>query len=161
MASAVFHDIVIQTANALGDVTRQEALAAAQSAITPGQLIERASATTVQEQSVAAAALTPKMIALTTLTPDDEDNPSIDIDYAVGDRVYFAIPKPGDRYYMFLAIGETAAANALLQGDGNGDLQVLAAVVAGTLANSVVGSTIVAVDNAAGGAPARIIVEIV
>lgn len=161
MASAVFHDIVIQNANAMGDVTRQEALSAAGSAITPGQLIEWAAATTVQEQSVAAAGLTPKMVALTTLTPDDEDNPSIDVDYAVGDRVYFCVPKPGDRMYMWLADGETAAANALLQGDGNGDLAVLAAIVAGTLDNSVVGRTVVAIDNALGGAPARIIVEII
>lgn len=161
MASTTYHVIPIQTANQMGDVTRQEALAAAQTAITPGQLLEWASATTVQEHATGAGACIPKLIALRSQTPDDEDAFSIDVDYAAADRVYMAVAKPGDQYYMFLAIGENAAANAILQSDGNGDLQVLAAVVDATLATSVVGRTVVAVNNAAGAAAARIIVEII
>ena len=38
MASATFHNIVIQAASALGDVTRLEAIAA--EIITPGELLE-------------------------------------------------------------------------------------------------------------------------
>lgn len=140
MASTTFHDIVIQTANQLGDVTRLEALAAAGSAITPGQLLEHpAAAATVQEHAVAAGSATPKMIALQTQTPDDEDNFSIDVDYAAGDTVYYAVAKPGDVFYMWLAAGELSAIGSLLQSDGNGDLAVLAAIVAGTLGESVVG----------------------
>lgn len=160
MASTTWHDIVIQAANQQGDVTRQEALAAAASAITPGQLLEHpAGAATVQEHATGAGSATPRMIALQSQTPDDEDNFSIDVDYAAGDIVYFAVARPGDRYYMWLADTETAVIGSLLQSDGNGDLAVLAAIVAGTLGESVVGRAVNAVNNAAGGAPARIIVE--
>jgi hypothetical protein len=48
----------------------------------------------------------------------------------------------------------------LLQSDGDGALNTLAAVAAGTLEGSVLGRAIGAVDNAAGAAPARIIVEV-
>lgn len=154
MASTTYHSIVIQTANQEGDVTRLENLAAA--AITPGELLEKASATTVQAHSAAAGAAVPRLVALETQTPDDEDDFSIDVDYASGDTVYYAAAKPGDEFYMWLAAGENAAVNALLQSDGNGELQVLAAVVDATLAESVIGRAVAAVDNSAGVVPARV-----
>lgn len=159
MASTTFHDIVIQNANQQGDVTRQEALAVAGSTITPGLLLEHtAGAATVQEHATAAGSVTPRMIALQTQTPDDEDDFSIDVDYAAGDIVYFAVGKSGDRFYMWLAAGETSAVGSLLQSDGAGALTVLAAIVAATLGESVVG---IATEAVVAVALSRVIVEII
>lgn len=159
MASATFHSIIIRAANQLGDVTREEAVATAV-AITPGELLQwTPGAATVRAHAVAAGSVTPKMVALESQTPEDETAFSVDDPYDASDLVYFAVAKPGDEYYMWLANGENAALQALLQSDGNGELQVLGTVVAGTLAESVVGTAVVALNNATG-APARIRVRI-
>lgn len=157
MASTVFGSIVIQNANQLGDVTRRELLAA--EAITPGELLEIASATTVGPHSGAAGFLQGKLVALESQTPDHDTNPSIDEDYDIGDTVYYAEGKPGDIFYMFLAAQETTVMNppSPLVSDGAGALTV-AVVGAGTLEGSVVGVANEVV--AAGGARARIQVRI-
>lgn len=159
MASTTFHSIVIQTANQMGDVTRLEALAAA--IVTPGELAELTAAGAIQAHGAAAGTLEQgKAFILESQTPDDEDDFSIDVDYASGDTVYYTQAKAGDEIYAWLADGENAAITDSLESDGAGALAV-ATVGAGTLANSIVGSPVVALDNSAGGARARIRVRIV
>ena len=138
MASTLNHGIVIQTADRDGDVTRRESLAAA--AITPGELLQFDSATTVNAHSVVAGVLQGKIVALETQTPDDETNPTIDVDYDAADTVYYVEARPGDILNMWLAAGETTVMNppSQLQSDAAGALAVVA-VGAGTLANSIVG----------------------
>ncbi len=159
MASATFHNIVIQAASALGDVTRLEAIAA--EIITPGELLELAAAGTVQLHAAAGGTMEHgKIFALETQTPDDEDNFSIDVDYAAADTVYYVQAKPGDEIYAWLAAGENATIDEMLESDGAGALQVIV-VAAGTLASAQVGSPVVAVNNAGGGAPVRIRVRVI
>lgn len=156
MASSVYHSIVIEAANALGDVTRREGLAAA--TITPGELLDWDSATTVNAHGVAGGVLVGKMVALESQTPDSETADAINVDYASGDTVYFAEGKPGDVFYMWLAAQETTVANvSQLISDGAGALTV-ETVDGATLANSIVGVATEVV--AAGGARARVKVRI-
>ena len=89
MASDVYHSIVIQTANQYGDVTRKESLAAA--AITPGELLDFDSATTVNAHGVAAGFLQGKLVALETQTPDDEDNPPLT--WTMRQVILYTMPK--------------------------------------------------------------------
>lgn len=160
MAGTAYRTIVIQVANEQGDVTRRESLAEA--AVTPGDLLNFASATTVQPHNAAAGVLQGKLVALETQTPDSETAHSIDTDYDVGDVVYYAEGKPGDVFYMWLADGQTAVMNppSQLQSDGAGALNVVV-VADTTLVNSIVGVAEEALDNSVGGAPARIKVRIV
>lgn len=159
MARATPQTIVIQAASPDGTVVRQEALAGAAN-ITPGELLVISAADTVVQHAAASGVLTGKLVALETQTPDDETALTIDVDYANGDTVYFAEGRPGDEYYMWLADTENAALSDQLQSDGNGHLLVSAGG-AGILANSIVGYAQEAVNNAAGGAPARIRVRII
>lgn len=159
MAKTTFGSIVIQAANQMGDVTRLEALAAA--AVTPGELAELTSAGAIQAHSAAAGTLEQgKIFVLESQTPDDEDDFSIDVDYASGDTVYYMQAKAGDEVYAWLAAQENAAITDSLESDGAGALAV-ATVGVGTLANSIVGSPVVAVDNSGGGTRVRIRVRVV
>ena len=160
MASTVYHSIVIQAANEFGDITRREKLAAA--AITPGELLDFDSATTVNAHGVAGGVLQGKLVALETQTPDSATAANIDVDYASGDTVYFAEGKPGDVFYMWLAAGQSALMNppSQLISDGAGALTV-ATVDAATLTNSIVGVADEVKDNSGGGTRVRIKVRIV
>lgn len=158
MASSTYHSIVIRAANQQGDVTREECVAG-EANITPGELLEH-SAGTLLRHNTAAGVVVPKMVALESQTPDGESTFAIDEDYDNGDVVYYAVPKAGERYYMWLAAGENASQHDLLQSDGDGALAVLAAPDATTITESIVGRAVAAVDNSLGAVPARVVVEI-
>lgn len=159
MAGTTFGSIVIQAANQAGDVTRLEALAAA--IVTPGELAELTAAGAIQAHSAADGTLEQgKIFILENQTPDSETAFSINVDYASGDTVYYAQGKAGDVFYGWLAAGENAAITSSLGSDGAGALKVVTVGV-GTLANSVVGSPVVAVDNSGGGTRVRIQVRVV
>ena len=158
MASSTKQRIIVKVANAMGDVTRGEALAG-EAGIGPGDLLEHGASGTVLRHNAAAGAVTPIMVALETQHPDDEDDLTIDVDYANGDKVYFCVPKPGDVLNMWLASGENVAANAVLQSDGDGALAEIATIDATTVVNSLVGRATEAVNATA--AAARIAVEII
>jgi len=140
------------------DPTRIEATAG-EAGIYPGKLLEWSGGEFLRHNTAGGLVL-PIMIALESQTPDDEDDITIDVVYADGDIVYAWIPKSGDHALMWLADGETAAQHDLLESDGDGCLQVEAAVDATDIVQAIVGRCVVAVDNALGGAPARILVEI-
>ena len=74
--------------------------------------------------------------------------------------MYAWIPKSGDHVYMWLAAGETASQHSLLESDGDGALQVEAAVDQTDIVRALVGRAVAAVDNGAGGSPVRDVVEI-
>lgn len=155
MAGSTYQRIIIQAGQ--GE-TRVEALAG-EAGIGPGDLLEW-SAGTFLRHNTGDGAVIPKLIALETQTPDDEDDITIDVDYANGDTVYAWIPRAGDHAYMFLAAGETALQHSYLVSDGDGALAVEAALTDADIIHAVVGRAVAAVDNALGGAPARIVVEI-
>lgn len=83
-----------------GDATIKEA--EAEAAITPGHLIEKIAAGTVQKQATTALN-SPMLIAL----EDSLVGGEIDTDYDDGDRVYYAAAKKGEEYYVWLSDGET------------------------------------------------------
>lgn len=156
MASSTYHTIAVQAANEQGDVTRIEALAG-EAGIGPGDLLEWSAGTFLRHNG-AGAEVIPTLVALESQTPDGETTFSIDEDYDNGDTVYAMIPKSGDRVYMWLASGETAAAHDLLESDGDGALQVEAAVSDADLVHAIIGRAVVASDASA--ALARVLVEI-
>lgn len=161
MANTVFGTVIIQHANEEGDVTRREALAAAGSSITPGLLLERPAATTVQEHSTAGGVLEGKLVAIETQTPDSESALTIDVDYAVGDTVYYVEGKPGDIFYMWLAASQAAVMGTMLVSNGDGMLKLSSPSPpdATVVTNTIVGTPHVPVTT--GGAAARIQVRII
>lgn len=138
---------------------REEGLAGAAS-ITPGELLQGPD-TALIVHAAAAGEVVPKKIALEKQTNDVAATANIAVDYTNGETLYYAIAQPGELYYMWLAAGENAGANAMLQSNGAGALQVLADADATTVTESIVGRAKAAVNNAAGGSPVRIVVEIV
>lgn len=154
MASSVYHTITVQ---ANDDQIRKEALAHA--AITPGELLDINTDEEVEAHAGAAGVLPNKLIALETQTPDATATAQVDIDYAAGDTVYYAVGRPGEVYYMWLAASQTVVKGITqLQSDGAGALTPVS-VGATTLTNSIVG--VAAQDLTAGVARARCLVEIV
>lgn len=154
MASSTPHTIALQSQG----LFRKEAKAAG--TITPGHLIQLDSNGEAVVHASAGAVLQNKLIALESQTPDDDDAWSIDVDYVDNERVYYAVGKPGEQYYMWLKAGENAARNAQLESAGDGSLQV-ETVAATSLTNTIVGVAREAKDNSGGGAKVRILVEIV
>jgi len=155
MANATNQRIIVRSGP---NETRLEALAG-EAGIGPGDLLEW-SAGTFLRHNTGDGAVMPKMIATESQHPDDEDNASIDVDYANADTVYAWIPRVGDHAYMFLAAGETALQHSYLVSDGDGALAVEAAITNADIIHAVVGRAVAAVDNALGGAPVRVLVEI-
>lgn len=148
-----------------GDPISREA-PAADGPITPGMFVLLLTAGTVRPHNVAGAQgcnLVAREMELVGLAIDD--------DYETGDQVLYCAAKPGDRFYAFLADGETVVPGALLESDGAGALQALTAgvvtddgegaVTAVTLPGHACARALETVDNAEGGAAARIKVEIV
>jgi len=124
------------------------------SAITPGEVIEFATATTMQAQSTAGDA-DAMMVALEDPyirrghTTDD----TIDHDWATTQKVRWAYLQPGDVFYGFLAAGESVTRGAPLEFDGAGGFQ---AETTGT----VVAYAEETKDNSGGGASVRIRVRV-
>jgi hypothetical protein len=65
------------------------------------------------------------MIALESTTPKEGTTPAIDIAYAAGDVVRYAVGAPGQRFYMWLVAGTggDVAVGDLLESAGNGVLR--------------------------------------
>lgn len=155
MASSTYHTILVR---ATGEIARRE-MAAGEASILPGYLLEQTGATVVTH-TVADGPVTLKLIALETQTPNDTSNvtASIDLAYASGDTVYYAVAKPGDRYYMWLAASQNVVAGVTqLASDGAGCVQAIS-VTASTLASSIIG--VAAESKTTTGSTARLLVDI-
>jgi len=117
-------------------------------AITPGFLLELASATTVQAHSSSAGNVVPPMFAL----EDELQGNGITDAYAVSAKIQCWIPGRGDIVYALLANGQTASVGSFLESDGAGRLNVYAADVASSgeaqtiYPNPIVGVALEAVD---------------
>jgi hypothetical protein len=130
----------------------------ASAAITPGMLVERHVVSTVQKIRPHATAdgAAQKAFAFEheTIGKGITDN------YAVGDRVKYLVVNRGAEIYALVP----AAAPAIVVGDilgSNGDGRLKKVTVAATtLAGSEIAVAIEAVDNSAGGSPARIRVQV-
>jgi hypothetical protein len=153
MAKSFYSTIAIQ-----GCEVRKEALA--DEAIIPGQLLRFDADEELEKHATAGGVLVNKLVALESPTAAPGTTQAIDTAYAIGEIVYYAIPRPGDVCYMFLAAGETAVKGiSQLVSDGAGALQV-ATVDATTLVNSIVGVPAEDKDNSGGGSAVRVLVEI-
>ncbi len=91
----------------------------ASEAITPGYLVE--GQTSIAKQSTGATKV-PVRVALER----DELGNDIDTDYAVGDTVKVGAFHAGQRYFGFVASGETIAADDLMESNGDGTVVALA-----------------------------------
>ena len=131
----------------------------AAAAISPGHLVEMASATTVQKHGTAAA-----NAARTFAVERGEMGKSVTTAYATGDRVKVAHARAGDRILARVAAAATAiTAGMFLESAGNGCLRKLTtdAATDDTQRVSVVARAMEAVDNSGGGSEVFIVVEIV
>ena len=133
MASSTYHSI-----NISGDgIVRREALADA--AITPGELLEINADEEAAPHSGSAGVLPGVLVALEDPTAAAGTTEAIDVDYDAGDTVYYAVGRPGEVYYMFLAASQTVVRGVTqLQSDGAGAVTPVT-VDATTLEKSVVG----------------------
>ena len=154
MARAAEQRIIMQAGP---EETRIEGLAA-EAGIGPGDLLEHNAALGFLRHNVTTGPILPIMVATETQHPDDEDNVTIDIDYANADTMYAWIPKSGDIALLWLNAGETTAVGDYMISDGDGALLVEAAVDATDVTMSIVGRAMEIV--AAGGALARVLIEI-
>jgi hypothetical protein len=156
MASSTYHTILVR---ATGETVRREALAG-EASMKPGHLLEISSGAVVTH-NVANGPLVPKLIALESQTPDDTTGTtaSIDLAYASGDTVYYAVARPGERYYMWLADNQVVVAGVTPVGsDGAGCVQAIS-VTTSTLAGAILG--VAAESKSTSGAAARLLVDIV
>ena len=106
-----------RTVRIKGDGIRKERAAAA--AITPGQLVELASATTIQRHSTAGG---PAQRAF--LIEDDHQGLGINDNAASGAMLTYEIFPRGAEVNALLSDGENAAVGNFLESNGDGDLQV-------------------------------------
>jgi hypothetical protein len=117
--------------------------------VTPGMMLEYATATTVLPHSTAGALPAPLMFAVEMSV----DGRGIDDKYdEAGEAVPHQTGLPGEEFYALLATGQNIAAGALLTSDGAGCFK----------ANNgtAVARALESVNNSAGTAPARIRVEV-
>lgn len=129
---------------------------AANANITPGALIELASATTVQPIATADK-FNARMFAVETAHAPLVNTPNIDQAYASGDTVYFIYAQPGDLVYAIIDASQTVTVGSRLAASGvAGRLSVETTNVDGT----IVGIAEEAVTTGAG-ATARCRVRIV
>ena len=120
-----------------------EEITATAVAITPGYLLELASATTVQAHSTAGGNVLP-MFAI----EDQFQGKAITADYAVSVKIQVWIPRRGDQVYAYLADGQNASAGDFLESASAGTLAVHAAdnSAAPNVTAQVVGVALEAVD---------------
>ena len=127
---------------------------AANVAITPGMLVELASASTVRPHNAAGGNARPMWADVQPFTDPVDGTKSIDVNYGTADTVYLLETKAGDVIYALLAAGENVAAGAFLQSDGAGALEAFAGGT-GTPAATVATAN-EAIDNSGGGTAVRI-----
>ena len=114
--------------------------------IGPGDLLEFDSSGEFLRHNTANGPVAPVMVATRKWWNDDDDDWAIDVDYADGDTAKAIIPQRGDVVYMWLANGQNASLNDYLVSDGDGSLNVEAAVDATDIIHSVVGIAAEAVN---------------
>ena len=154
MAASAPRTILLQTSGSERPVYSDKS--AANGNITPGALIELASATTVQPVA-AADKFNARMFAVESAHAPLVNVPNIDQPYAAGDSVYYIYAQPGDLLYAIIDANQTVAVGARLAASGvNGRLSVEATNVDAT----IVGVAEEAVTTGAG-ATARCRVRIV
>jgi hypothetical protein len=115
-------------------------------AITPGMLVN--GTTSLIKYATAGGAAAPAFAL-----ERDEMGKDIDTPYAIGDTVKIGVFHKGQHVNALIAIGQNIAANARLEAAADGTLKVFAAGV-------ILARALEAVDNSAGGAAARLRVEI-
>lgn len=152
MAQTGYRTIVIQAANPFG-VNRAEKLA--QSAVTPGELLELSSGL-VQAHSTGGGSVSAVRVALESPHVDNPGTDAIDTDYAGSELVYHAIGAPGDVFYMFLAGSQNVSEGDLLESDGAGALQALS----GTSVRSAIAAAAEDNDNSTNGSRVRLRAQI-
>lgn len=128
-------------------------------AVTPGMLLEMASATQVRPHTTADGEAQGRKVAIENWWSDHGDGKAIDHPYAIGETVFYLFANPGDRLYMWLEAGASVAAGAPLTSNGAGSLQAVT-VAATVVLGAIVGYAAETVDNGAGGSPVRIQVDI-
>lgn len=94
--------------------------AAANAAITPGNLVERLSTGKVRKHATAGGRMTPVLVAI----EDENQGNGIDVAYAADNRVQMVLLRSGDKFYGLLKEGQNATLNCKLESAGNGELQV-------------------------------------
>jgi hypothetical protein len=130
-----------------GTPIRKEGKAAG--AIIPGQLIDfNATGDLVVHATAAGVTAAPYFAA-----EQDYFGKDIDTACAIGDQIGYNVSPVGTEIYAFLDAGENATKGAFLESAGNGSLQV-------RTTGKVVARALEAVNNTAGGAAVRIIVEV-
>lgn len=140
-----------KTIELFGVGLQHEAIAAA--AITPGMLVERSASGGVQAHSTAQGGGVPAFAQEFGMTGG-----TIDTAYTSGDQVIFKDYAAGSHVYALVPASAAAIAeNDSLVSNGDGTLRLQTASSTGI----VVAKALEAVDNSAGGTPARIRVEIV
>lgn len=136
---------------------RKEAVAGG--GITPGHLINLNSTNKVVVHAGAAKSAS-AMFAI----ENEVIGNGIDVAYVANDNVLYGIFQPGDEVYALVA----AAASAIVIGDlvesaGDGTVRKVATDTATSQdeRHGLVGRALQAVDNSAGGTPARLLIEII
>lgn len=94
----------------------------------PGYLLILASATTIKPHNVAGGPVA-KMFAIENSLQGED----IDTLYAVGDRIQYVCPRPGDEILAVLKDGQNASAGSFLESAGDGTLQVMTPSSAGVV----------------------------
>ena len=131
----------------------------AAAAVSPGHLVEMASATTVQVHSTAAGNAVAAFARENEIFGSD-----VNTAYAVNDRVLYTVLPPGAEVYARVAAGATAiAVGDFLESAGDGTLRRVATSASTSQAQraSVVAQALEAVDNSGGASEAFIKVQIV
>lgn len=128
-------------------------------AIKPGDLVALASATAIGLHATAGGNARP-LFALENPYADP-GSPAIDTAYGTADQVRYVIGKGGDKVYGWLTVGASVAVGTYLESAGSlGALRALTAS-GSTHHRRAVGVAAETVNNSAGGAKARIRVEVI
>lgn len=154
MASSTYNTILV----GVNGGERPVLEAKADEAITPGELVRFDSDEELEPHGTASGAAM-ALFALENPYAAAGSSAAIDTDYALGDYVRYVHAQPGDKIYAWLKAGETAVkGQSYLVSDGAGALLVK------TMDATVIAHAAVAVaaeDKVAGGARARILVEVI
>jgi len=140
----------------------------AHEAITPGQLIRVRTANGKLEKHGTAGGPAARLFALENPYVDPSATKAINTDWAANGTMRYVHAQSGDLVYAWLADGQNVTAGAPLQSNGAGALTALTGQAvdedgAATFTISdgpLVAFTEQALDNSAGGAPARIKVRV-
>lgn len=155
MAASGYRTIMIRggTDNSFN---REEKLAG-EANIKPGHLLAISSGAAIKHAT--ADGVQQALVAIENAAAESATASNIDIAYTNGDTLHYAVGKPGDVLYMWLATANDAVEGvSQLVSNGDGTLK-LATVAAGTLTGAVVGVPAESLNNTSGSA-ARLAVRL-